>query len=56
LCGVTSVPSSPAERFDAGALERVLVEIEAANGATFGDDVAVVAVSDKRGDDVPGAA
>jgi len=29
------VPSSPAERFDAGALERVLVEIEAANGATL---------------------
>jgi hypothetical protein len=36
LCSVTSVPSSPAERFDAGTLERVLVEIEAANGAAFG--------------------
>jgi serine phosphatase RsbU (regulator of sigma subunit) len=43
----------PAEPFDAEALEHVLVEIEAANGAAFGDDVAVVAVSEKRGDDGP---
>ncbi|HEY5387073.1 MAG TPA: SpoIIE family protein phosphatase [Thermoleophilia bacterium] len=34
--------------FDAEALDCVLAEIEAANGAAFGDDVAVVAVSQKR--------
>jgi serine phosphatase RsbU (regulator of sigma subunit) len=34
--------------FDAEALERLLAEIEAANGAAFGDDVAVVAVSERR--------
>jgi len=36
------------EGFAAAALDRVLAEIEAANGAAFGDDVAVVAVSGKR--------
>jgi serine phosphatase RsbU (regulator of sigma subunit) len=39
----------PGRRFDEAALERVLVEIEAVNGAAFSDDVAVVAVSEKRG-------
>jgi len=34
--------------FDAEALDRVLAEIQAANGAAFGDDVAVVAVSERR--------
>ncbi len=34
--------------FDAAALDRVLAEIEAANGAAFSDDVAVVAVSEAR--------
>jgi hypothetical protein len=34
--------------FDSEALGRVLAEIEAANGAAFGDDVAVVAVSERR--------
>jgi serine phosphatase RsbU (regulator of sigma subunit) len=45
-----------ADPFDAQALERVLAEVEAANGAAFGDDVAVVAVSEERGDDVAGSA
>jgi serine phosphatase RsbU (regulator of sigma subunit) len=45
-----------ADCFDAAALEHVLVEIEVANGAAFGDDVAAVVVSEKRGADVPGAA
>ena len=34
--------------FDRGVLDRVLAAIEAANGAAFGDDVAVVAVSERR--------
>jgi serine phosphatase RsbU (regulator of sigma subunit) len=34
--------------FDAARLDRVLAEVEAANGAAFGDDVAVVAVSERR--------
>jgi serine phosphatase RsbU (regulator of sigma subunit) len=34
--------------FDADALDRVLAEIETANGAAFGDDVAVVAITEKR--------
>ncbi len=34
--------------FDAQVLDRVLADIEAANGAAFGDDVAVVAVSSRR--------
>ena len=39
--------------FDVEALDRVLAEIEAANGAAFGDDVAVVAVSEKCADEAP---
>jgi serine phosphatase RsbU (regulator of sigma subunit) len=42
----------PAGRFDAEARDRLLAEVEAANGAAFGDDVAVVAVSGKRTDEV----
>lgn len=37
-----------AGRFDAETLERLLAEVEAANGAAFGDDVAVIAISEKR--------
>ena len=37
-----------ARHFDSAALERILLEIEAANGAAFGDDVAVVAVCQRR--------
>ncbi|HZL65671.1 MAG TPA: SpoIIE family protein phosphatase [Thermoleophilia bacterium] len=36
------------EDFDAAALDCLLAEVESANGAAFGDDVAVVAVSGKR--------
>ena len=39
--------------FDAEALDRVLAETEAANGAAFGDDVAVVAVSERCADEAP---
>jgi hypothetical protein len=38
---------SASGRFDGKALDRVLAEVEAANGAAFGDDVAVVAVSER---------
>ena len=37
--------------FAAEALDRVLAEAEAANGAAFGDDVAVVAVSERCADE-----
>jgi serine phosphatase RsbU (regulator of sigma subunit) len=40
------------DQVDAQALEHLLAEIEAANGARFGDDVAVVVVSERgAGDD-----
>jgi serine phosphatase RsbU (regulator of sigma subunit) len=38
---------SASDRFDGETLDRVLAEVEAANGAAFGDDVAVVAVSER---------
>ena len=38
------------DRFDDETLDRLLAEIEAANGAAFDDDVAVIAVSEKPGD------
>jgi len=39
--------------FDAAALQRVLADVETANGAAFADDVAVVAVSEKRAEPRP---
>lgn len=38
---------STSDPFDGEALDRVLAEVETANGAAFGDDVAVVVVSER---------
>jgi serine phosphatase RsbU (regulator of sigma subunit) len=52
---ITLLRQDGAAPFDSQTLERVVAEVEGANGAPFGDDVAVVAVSEKRPYEVHGS-